>query len=194
MQSDMLCMASDVSASISRESAQNDGLCVEGVYFVECYDKDGNLKWSDTFPNAVVTFGKNLTLDTVLAGSGYTVTGPYMGLIGATPTVAATDTMASHSGWNEVGGANAPTYSGTRKTCAWSAASGGTKSLSSPLSFSMTGAGTVGGCFITLGSGALNTLDSTAGTLLSAGAFTGGNKDVASGDTLNVSYSLSLST
>ena len=42
------------------------------------------------------------------------------------------------------------------------------------------------------GSGAVSTHDSTAGTLYSAGLFSGGDKVVGSGDTLQVSYSTSL--
>jgi hypothetical protein len=42
------------------------------------------------------------------------------------------------------------------------------------------------------GSAALSTIDNTAGTLYSAGAFTGGVKTVGSGDTLNVSYTASM--
>lgn len=151
------------------------------------------VKWVDVAENIVVNVGKNLMLDTGLAGSAYTVTGPFMGLCGGTPASAtATDTMASKTGWTEVGGTNAPQYSGTRKTCAWSAASAGSKALSAALSFAMTSGTTVAGCFIVFGSGAVNTLDSTAGTLWSVGAFSGGSKTVANGDTLNVSYSTSL--
>lgn len=150
-------------------------------------------KWATECPNVVTTVGKNLALDTYLAGSAYTVVGPYMGLINTNASAAVVgDTMTSHAGWLEVGGANAPTYTAPRKTCAWSAAGSGSKALSSALSFAITGSGTVGGCFLVFGSGALSTIDNTAGTLYSAGAFTGGSKTVANGDTLNVSYTASL--
>ena len=42
----------------------------------------------------------------------------------------------------------------------------------------------VKGCFLVLGTGALSTIDNTAGTLYSAGTFTGGDKTVSNGDTL----------
>jgi len=100
--------------------------------------------------------------------------------------------MASHSGWLEAGGANAPTYSGNRKTAAWSAAASGSKALSAALSFAITGTGTAKGAFLCYGSGALNTKDNTAGTLWSAGTFSTGDKAVVNGDTLNVNYSTSL--
>jgi hypothetical protein len=152
-------------------------------------------KWRDTIDNVVCTVGKNVMLDAALAGSSYSVVGPYMGLIGAvsyTGVPLAADTMASHGSWTEAGTTNAPTYTGPRKTCAWSAASAGAKALSSALSFAMTGAGTAKGCFIVYFTGAVSTIDNTSGTLYSAGLFTGGDKVVASGDTLNVSYTTSL--
>jgi hypothetical protein len=49
----------------------------------------------------------------------------------------------------------------------------------------------VKGAFLVLGSGAVTTNNSTAGTLFSAGTFTGGDKVVATGDTLTVTYTLS---
>jgi hypothetical protein len=88
----------------------------------------------------------------------------------------------------EVGGANAPTYSGTRKTPAFGTASGGTITTSSAVVFSITSSGTVAGCFINVGGAA--TIDSTTGTLFSAGDFTAGSKTVSNGDTLSVTYSL----
>jgi hypothetical protein len=165
-----------------------------GEYTAVCRDKDGNIKWQDTFENIVTTVGKNLALDTFLAGSAYTVTGPYMGLISSLSwsAVAASDTMGSHAGWVEAGGVAAPHYSGTRKTCAWNAASGGSKSLSAGLVFTFTSSGTVKGAFIVYGSAATNAIDGTAGTLYSAGLFSGGDKTVANLDTLTVSYTASL--
>jgi hypothetical protein len=188
-----------------RYVALRDRLCARGIngfidrlingarMFKELSAIPMELKWADVAENIVTTVGKNLALDTYLAGSAYTVTGPFMFLINTNASAAvAGDTMSSHPGWLEVGNANAPTYTSPRKTCAWSAASAGAKALSSALSFAITSSGTVGGCGIVFGSGAVSTIDSTAGTLYSAGAFTGGSKAVTNGDTLNVSYSTSL--
>lgn len=141
------------------------------------------------FPNVVVTVGKNFLLDNALAGSAYTAAF-YMGLISLVSytAIAATDTQASHTGWLEAGATNAPTYSGARKTAAWAAASAGSKALSTGLVFTFTGAGTVKGCFMSTGSA----VDSTTGTLLSAGLFTGGDQPVVSTNTLTVTYTLSV--
>ena len=175
-------------------STQNESASAHGVYHVECYDSNGNLKWADTINNTVCTAGKNLALDTFLAGSAYTVTGPYIGLISSTSysAIAAGDTQASHAGWLEAGGSNTPTYTGNRKTAAFNAASAGSKALTAALSFAMTGTGAVKGCFLIFGSGAVATKDDRGGTLYSAGLFSGGDKTVGNGDTINVNYTASL--
>jgi len=183
-----------VSGQLIRRSDGEEKVELHGRFEVECVDKDGNVKWRDTIENVVCTLGKNVALDAFLAGAAYTVTGPFMGLISSVgwSAVAAADTMASHAGWTEAGGSNAPTYTAPRKTAAWSAAAAGAKALSAVLSFVFTGGGTVKGCFLVYGTGAVNTIDSTAGVLYSAGVFTGGDKVVVSTDTLNVSYTASL--
>lgn len=169
---------------------------MEGRYHVVCRDADGNVKWEEEFPNLVNAVGKQLMLDTLLSGSAYTTVGPFLGLIsGASPTFAASDTMASHGGWTEfinytVGG------SAVRGTAVFSSAtsSGTTPSnvttkTASAITYTITGAGgTVGGCFLVTGSGAVSTLSSTAGTLYSAGAFATA-KITTAGDTVSVTYS-----
>lgn len=162
-----------------------------GVFTVELFGPDGNLKWTRRIPNTVVTVGKNYLLDNGLAGAGYTAAF-YMGLISnaSFSAISAADTMSSHAGWLEAGATNAPIYSqSARPTCAWSSASAGVKSLSSALAFTIaTTGGTLYGAFLTT----VATKDGTTGTLFSAAQFTGGTKAVAVLDTVNVSYSLTL--
>ena len=162
--------------------------------FERFMDSLTEVKWDSYAHNTVVTVGKNLALDTFLAGSSYTVTGPYMGLIGAVSysAISAADTMASHAGWTEAGTANAPTYTGPRKTISWSSASSGSKAPSSAPVYTMTGSGTVKGVFLVFGSGALSTIDNTSGTLWSAGLFSGGDQAVVSTNTVTVTYTTSL--
>src|SRR4249920_2176655 len=178
-------------ASVVRGSGLDENAEAHGRYEVECIGADGKLKWRDTIENVVATVGKNLALDTFLAGAAYTVTGPFMGLISSTSysAVAAADTMTSHAGWLEAGGANAPTYSGNRKTAAWSAAASGAKALSAALVYAITSTGTIKGAFLTYGPSASATKDDTGGTLWSAGTFSTRDKTVVNGDTLSVSYS-----
>ena len=184
--SEQLNAAETAGIAIGRSGCVSEQARATGRYSVECRDASGNLKWVDEFNNLVTTVGKNFALDTVLSGSGYTATW-YLGLIsltsyGAGP--AAGDTSASHAGWTED-----QNYSNsTRVTAAFASASGGSKALTAALAFNINGSTTIKGAFLISNS----TKGGTTGTLYSAGLFTGGDKAVASGDTLNVSYTASM--
>lgn len=176
-------------AQVVRGAAMNESVEASGIYTATCYDKDGNIKWTDTFNNTVVTVGKNSLLNVYL-GASTQITSWYVGLISSTSysAIAAGDTIASHAGWLEAGGANAPTYSeSVRQTMSFSAASSGSKSSSSPVSFNITGTGTIKGAFLVSES----TKGGVTGTLYSAGLFTVGDKIVSSGDIVNVNYTAS---
>jgi hypothetical protein len=181
-----------IAALLGLSVALRDEVQVKGVYTLQHY-RGGELIYQERFENTVVTVGKNLILDQSLAGAAYTAT-EYLGLISSASysSISAADTMTSHAGWLESGGANAPTMSSSRGTCAWSSASSGSKSLSASLSFSITGTGTIKGAFMVGGSGASATVGNTGGTLISAGLFTGGDRAVISGDTVQVSYTMSI--
>ena len=171
------------SASVGRGAGLNEGVEMHGSYHVVCHDKEGNVRWEEDIKNLVTTIGKNLTVDTVLGNSAAGAV--VMGLKG-TGTAVVADTQASHAGWSEVGSANAPAYSGTRKTPTFSAASAGAKVTSTPVVFTMTSSGTVAGCFVNIGGS--TAIDNTSGTLFSAGDFTAGSKTVSATDTLSVTY------
>ena len=142
--------------------------------------------WVEDFDNLVTNVGKDDFLDKYLKGSAYTQT-IRMGLKG-TGSAAAGDTQASHAGWLEQGLANAPTYTGNRKDVTMNSASG--QASSSPTqAFAITSTGTVHGCFINNGGSA--TKDNTTGVLFSAGDFSA-SRAVINGDTLNVTYTLTL--
>lgn len=142
------------------------------------------LKWTDVTVNTVTTVGKNDLLDKYFAGSAYTATW-FCGVISSVSytAIAAGDTMASHSGWTEAGGTNAPTYTGNRPALAFAAASGGSKATSSASSFTFTGAGTIKGMF----GNTITTKDGTTGVLYNAVLFTGGDRVVVNTDVVNVS-------
>jgi hypothetical protein len=157
-----------------------------GVFNVKCFDEHGALKWEDTFANLVMNEGLQDINNQYFKGVGYSATW-YMGLVtgpGSGTTYSASDTLASHT-WTEF-----TNYTGNRKTLTF-----GTPTLAdpsvidnaaSPCIFAITGAGgTVAGAFITTVS------TGTSGLLFSAGDFNGGDKIVASGDTLNVTYTFS---
>ena len=192
---DKLNAVDGTTMSIASSAGLGEQAHAEGVYTFKCFEYEGGpLICEETIPNVVATVGKDLMLQTALTGSAYTVVGPYMGLISSvsyTTGPAAGDTMASHGGWTEAGSTNAPTFA-ARVAPAFGTATAGAIDLSSPASFTMTGAGTLKGAFIVYGPGAVSTLMSTAGTLLSAGTFTGGDQPVISANVVQVSYSLSL--
>lgn len=198
------CNSKDIcDASIIRGASSNEQAHARGIYTAKCYDKDGNLKWEDTFENVVTDLGANLMLNTFLGGSQNTTY--FLGLIssvGYTGIPVAADTMASHSSvghvWNEAGnGVNYPEWStptsNARAAITWNAAATRSKAIASAASFIFANyGGTVKGCFIVTGSGASATNNNTSGTLYSAGVFSGGDKVVGIGDTLDVSYSTSV--
>ena len=183
------------SITLNAGASAHETVGIEGHYHVECRDKDGNLKWEESFPNLVNAVGKQLMLNTLLVtASGYTLVGPFLGLIdGASPTFAAADTMTSHGGWTEftnytVGG------SAVRGTAVFSSATSTgttptnvTTCAAASITYTITGAGgTVGGCFLNIGG--TSAQGNTTGTLYSAGAFTTA-KITTAGDTVAVTYS-----
>jgi hypothetical protein len=172
------------SASLVANTGAQEGVQTHGFYTVDCVDAEGNVKWSDTIQNLVVTSGKNFMLTQTFTGSGYTAAW-FLGLVSgaSSPTYNAADTMASHAGWTEFTG-----YSNaTRPAPTFNAAASGAISTTAT-AFNINASGTVAGAFLTTN----NTVGGTTGTLFSAGNFTGGNRTVASGDTLNVTYTLTL--
>jgi hypothetical protein len=191
MSSEIAKIGDSCDATVTRGAGQTEVVGLEGVYKAECYDALGNLKWVDEIKNLTTNVGRASLMDSYFANTGGGAI--VMGLKG-TGTAAYADTQSSHAGWSEVGNANAPTYSGNRKTPSFSAATVANPSVlatSAAVTFSMTGSGTVAGAFINVGGSA--TIDSTTGVLFSAGDFTAGSKTVTSGDTINVTYTLSAS-
>jgi hypothetical protein len=180
-----------VSAALiaNRNGAERVG--AGGVFTVTCVGADGQEKWSDTFHNLVVNEGLQDMNAKYFKAAGYDA-GWFLGLVegpGAGNTYAAGDTLATHAGWTEL----APTtdYTGNRKTVTFGTATTADPSVisnsASPSSFPMLVNGTVvaGALLASVSSG-------TSGILFSVGSFTGGDKTVDNGDTLNVTYTFSL--
>lgn len=184
MQSEKIKLTETSDVSISKSTDMNEVIGVTGHYDVQCVGPDGQVKWVDSIENLVVTVGKNDLLDKYFAGSAYTAAW-YMGLVdgASSPTYAAGDTLASHAGWTE-----STAYSGTnRATVAWNSASAGSKA-STATSFSINATATIAGALLTV----TQVRATTTGVLYSAGSFSGGNRSVANGDTLNVTYTASV--
>lgn len=161
-----------------------------GRFDIQCFDKDGNLKWEDSNHNLVVNGGLQY-----MAGSALTattaITSWFIGLYGAAASnnPAAADTAASHAGWTEV-----VAYSNaTRVAATFAAATNANPSVvtnsASPATFNMNATTTVGGAFLISNS----TKSGTTGTLFSAADFQSpGDRSVVSGDSIVVTYTMSL--
>lgn len=174
-----------------------------GTYHVECFDADGNLKWADDIINAVTQEGKVVGLKNTLNASAFTQVS-YLGLISATGyttppantnTAAQINIAASANGWNEV----VSSVVAARGTPSWGTSTGsaGNASLATTaVAFSILNTLVIKGCFLVLkdlaAAGPSATVGSTTGALYSAGLFTGGDKSVNNGDTLNVTYTANL--
>jgi hypothetical protein len=146
------------------------------TYSFECFDKDGKLKWADSFENLVTTQGLNDIIDKYFKGAAYTAAW-FLGLKGVgTPVVG--DTLASHASWTELTG-----YTGSRKAITFGTTAGGSNTATA-VSFAINATQTVAGAFVgSVASG-------TAGTLYSAGDFAA-SRSVLNGDTLNVTLTVS---
>jgi len=126
-----------------------------------------------------------------LKGSSYTaawyvglITGPSSGV-----TIAAANTMSSHAGWTE----NVSYSNATRPTATFGTATTANPSVNtnsaSVAAFNINATATIAGAFLSSNS----TKSGTTGILFSASNFTSpGDRAVASGDTLNVTYTFSL--
>ena len=189
-------------AAIARGAAVDEAAHASGHYVVECIGPDGRVKWRDEIRNLVTTEGKNAALTHLLKGSAYTAS-QVMGLIESTgyTAVAAGNTAASitavgggspANGWNEA----QSSVCASRGTPAFGTAGSGQLATSSAVSFSIIGTATIKGAFLLMRSAAGTapsaTVGNTNGAVYSAGLFSGGDRAVVNGDTLNVSWTGSL--
>ncbi len=144
---------------------------------IVCRDKHGRFKWRDSIENLVTNAGEDEVLAATLKNTAQAAW--YVMLTDGTPTVAEGDTSSSHAGWTEV-----QTYSeAVRQTLTLGAVSAqSVDNSASKASYSINGTVTVGGAALISDS----TKGGSTGILYSAGAFSGGDKALADGDTLDV--------
>lgn len=153
-------------------------------YKVECFDKDGNEKWVETFDNLVVTAGRNQYLDATLK-TGDASPAWYVGLKD-TGTPVAGDTMASHGSWVTI----TPYSNATNPAYTPGTISGGSvDNDASKAVFNINATDTVFGAFLTDNS----TKGGATGILLGAGDFAT-SRAVLNGDTLNVTVTCSITS
>jgi hypothetical protein len=179
-----------VSATLDKLFGSGESARAGGVYRIECVDKDGNLKWSAESHNLVVNVGLQDMNTQYFKGSSYTAAW-YLGLYGAAASnnPAASDTMSSHGGWTEI----TPYSNATRPAATFGTATTADPSVisnsASPAQYTINATATVGGAFLISNS----TKGGSTGILFSASDFQSpGDRTVASGDTLNVTYTFSL--
>jgi hypothetical protein len=179
-----------IGAMLTRAAGADGHAQAGGVFSIECRDAEGNLKWSEALNNLVVNEGLQDMNTKYFSGSAYTATW-FIGLYGAgaSNTPNASDTAASHAGWTEV----VPYSNATRPACTFGTATTADPSIitntASPAAFNINATATVGGAFLISN----NTKSGTTGILFSASDFAApGDRVVASGDTLNVTYTFSL--
>lgn len=179
-----------VASSACMGGNRADTVGAKGRFEVRCYDKDGNLKWEVIEDNLVVNVGLKDMNEKFFTGSTYTAAF-FIGLYGAgaSNSPAAGDTMSSHAGWTE----NTTYSQATRPSATFGTSTTANPSVisnsASPAAFSINGTTTVGGAFLTTNS----TKGGTTGTLFSAADFAApGDRSVVNGDTINVTYTFSL--
>ena len=147
-----------------------------GVFSIKCIGSTGEIKWEWNNHNLVVNQGLQHILDTVfLAGSQKTSW--YLGLMSSSPTVAAANTLASHTGWTEFS-----SYSGSRKLYSATRSNQTISNNSTKATFIVTNSGTVGGAFL------CSTSTNSAGILMCGVVSTEGNQSVIVGDTIEARY------
>lgn len=158
---------------------------VEGIWNFVARRADGSIKWEETVKNRVVNQGLDHLLDVALSGATQ-ITTWYVGLLSATPTVAAGDTIGSHAGWTEIVAYD----EATRPEWTDAGVSGQSVSNSaSPATFTIdTNATGIGGAFLISDS----EVGGAGGTLYAAAAFTLGNKTLDDNETLDVTCTFTM--
>ena len=183
-----------VFSGLAAKTSWGESAVACGRYYAECHDKDGNLKWTAEGDNLVVNVGLQYMAGTALANSAAQITTWYVGLYGAAAsnTPAASDTLPTHPGWNDLAGGGT-FYSGARPAATFAASTNANPSVvtntSNKAVFNIDATATVGGAFLTSN----NTILGTTGTLFSAADFQSpGDRSVVSGDVISVTYEFRL--
>lgn len=168
------------SVTVDRHRGLGAALTIGGYFTVQCIGPDGEEKWCEDAPNIWTNESLNDVLDVYIKADAAAADN-FFGLINnTTPTLAAGDTLASHT-WNED-----TTWTGTptRKTAVFSAASSQSiDNAASVAAFAMTGTVVLFGAFLaTVATG-------SSGVIICEGGFAS-TQAVDSGDTVNVTYTV----
>jgi hypothetical protein len=148
------------------------------VFDIVCRGPDGAEKWTEHVHNVLTTAGITDIVDKYFKGSAYTAS--WFILLKGAGSVSAADTLASHAGWSEV-----TPYSGNRPTITWGTTSSGSNTATAVV-ITMNATATIAGS----GLSSVNT--GTSGTLYNIADFAA-SRSVASGDTLTITPTVSVS-
>ncbi len=147
-----------------------------GRWHAACFNAWGHLLWTEDVLNDVTDQGLADLLSVHFAGGSQHSW--YAGLIdgsGGTPTLSASDTLASHGGWTEVA-----SYSGNRK--AWTPAVSGPVAVNAlAMAYQFTAGATLAGLFL------CSAPSGSSGVLWSTAPFTA-NRAVYTGQTFRLIY------
>ncbi|MCP4896252.1 MAG: hypothetical protein GY906_04685 [bacterium] len=163
-------------------------LNLKGHFSAQCFDKNGDLKWEDDFPNGIVDEGLHGLLDDYFKDNTAGPSAWYIGLIdnSPAPTLDAGDTAAEiggTNGWDEY-----ELYSGSNRL-AWSPDAASTRAISNSTTadFTMTNGSTevIYGIFIA----EAQVRGATTGVLWSTAAFSS-TASVETSDVLKITYTI----
>lgn len=155
-----------------------------GKYFAECYGPDGKLKWKDEIENTILNAALDNILD-VYFNNGSQTAAFFVALIRDDnfSGIVAGDTAGSHAGWEE-----GDEYSEASRP-GWTVVAPSSQNITNAASvaeFNINATQIMKGAALYDN----NTKGGTTGLLVSAGLFTGGDKSVALGDLVRVTYEI----
>ena len=174
--------------AIAKGRGPRSGMVIGGMFEFVCLD--GKLPrdhpsqpmWEEKAKNVVTNEFMTAAMS-ILFNSSVATVSFYVGLMELTGAVTTNDTLAAHGGWKRC---NA--YNGNQKLWQVAAASGRRVTNSAnKAQFIMSGASTIWGGFISSDS----SKGSVTGTLVCVAEFSGASRAVASGDTVEVTYTFS---
>jgi len=185
-----------VGGDLSMREGLQAKLSMMTIFRVECFDKDGHLKWIEEVPNLIVNEGLDDILDKYLKGSAYTaafsvglIDNAAFDILGIEDDAAGiTDTTTSGSnGWGEL----TEYDEAVRQTLTLgTVARQSVDNSASKASFSINATVTINGAFVVSG----DTVKlGTTGILYGEASFAS-PRAAANGDTLNVTATLTAAS
>jgi len=190
------------SAGLVANPSLSQNIGFTNIYEFECLDKDGNVKWTDTTQNIVVTEGLNHVLDVSFFGATQFHAGAtnwYCGIAdedvdtGKDPTNTLANVLpysggTSANGWKEISN---DTDAPSRQSIIWDALGSGSSIINSTTKATFSGftaSFNVGGAFV------CNAATGTSGVIYGVAPFSYGARLVAIEDTINVTITINLTS